>query len=507
MKYIDKFLNQITMYRLTLYYLIGLVGIAVVFSFFGILSFNPFDILISTTIALFFCLIFNYVFAKMFKAVTNVESVFITALILVLIIPVKFPLNATFFMLASALAMGAKYVVTIEKRHIFNPAAVAVAAVALLSSDHAATWWVGTPAMLPFVLIGGLLLMRKIQRERLILVFLLTYFIMIIFPAWYRHEAILFTLKQSTFQSALFFFAFVMLTEPLTSPSTKKLQSYYAIITAILFATPQLRLFNFALTPELALCIGNIFSYVVSPKYRLELVLKEKIAVSKTTYIFTFEHVDNVNFIPGQYMEWTLPHTHADSRGNRRYFSLASSQQEENIMLMVKFYDNPSSYKKTLMKLKPGEKIIAADLAGDFVLPKDTSKPLVFIAGGVGIAPFRSMIQHIVENNLQVNIVLLYANRYAEDIAFAELFEKAKKNGVQTLYVLTSKEAVPHNWQGLVGHVDEATITQTIPDYMTRLFYLSGPQLMTQSFIDVLHKAGVHEKNIKHDFFPGYAEM
>src|ERR1035437_3690187 len=103
MKTIDAILNKITMYRLTLYYLIFLVGMAAVLSFFGILNYNPLDILISTLLSVIVCYIANSVLAKLFNAVTNVESVFITALILALIIPVKYPVNITFMIGASVL--------------------------------------------------------------------------------------------------------------------------------------------------------------------------------------------------------------------------------------------------------------------------------------------------------------------------------------------------------------------------------------------------------------------
>ena len=154
---IDDLLNRITMYRITLYYLIFLVVVAVVLGLMGLIKFDPVDILISGGVVLSFCYISNKIFAWIFKAATNVESVFITSLILLLIIPVKFPHSITFFALAAVVSMGIKYFPTIDKRHIFNPAAGAVTAITLISAEHAATWWVGTPAMLPFVLIGGLL--------------------------------------------------------------------------------------------------------------------------------------------------------------------------------------------------------------------------------------------------------------------------------------------------------------------------------------------------------------
>src|ERR1035437_8131567 len=115
MKFIDSILNKITMYKLTLYYLVFLIGAAVVLSFFGFLQYNPFDIVLAFLIVTITCMVANFVFAKMFKAVTNVESVYITALILTLIIPTKLPVNLMFLIGASGVAMAAKYLLTINR--------------------------------------------------------------------------------------------------------------------------------------------------------------------------------------------------------------------------------------------------------------------------------------------------------------------------------------------------------------------------------------------------------
>ena len=497
------------MYRLTLYYLLGLLGTAFLLSYFQMLSYNPADIILDTAIAVIFSYIANYLCAKAFGAATNIESVFITALILVLIIPVKFPLNLVFLAAASVFAMASKYLVTIEKRHIFNPVAAGVAAIALLSPEYSAIWWIGTPVMFLPVLIGGLLLVRKIKREILVVNFLIAYIVLISIASFLHTgsaASILTTLRASFLQSALLFFVFTMLTEPLTSPGTEKLQAYYGYLVAIFYATPQLRFFGIAFTPELALIFGNIFSYIVNPKYRLELSLQKKDQLSPDTLAFTFEHVDKFSFIPGQYLEWTLTHKKTDSRGNRRYFSIASSSTEKEIMVVVKFYNPSSTYKSALFNLQSGEKVIAAHLAGDFILPKDLNKPIIFIAGGVGIAPFRSMIKYIVDSGLFCDIILLYINRREEDIAFNDVFSQALNNGVKTAHILTDKENLPQGWQGLVGHLDVPMLAQVTPDYKKSTIYISGPQLMVQSIEKTLKSAGVKNKNIKVDFFPGYAE-
>lgn len=505
-EFVDSLLNKITMYRLTLYYLIFLVGAAAVVSFFGFLAYNPLDILLNTLIAVSVSVIANYAFARMFKAVTNVESVFITALILVLIIPIKFPTNVAFLIFASIFAMGAKYLPTIEKRHIFNPAAASVVAISLIS-NYFATWWIGTSIMLPFVLIGGLLLLRKIRREKLVFSFLLVYFLIIGADSIIRTGSLFSMISSwqlSVIHSALLFFMFVMLTEPLTSPATKKLQKYYGYIVALFYVTPQLRIIPFAITPEMALCIGNIFTYIFSPNYRLDLPLKWKKQLSSDT--FAFDRVRNFKFIPGQYMEWTLPHKNTDSRGNRRYFSIASSPSENDIMMTVKFYNPSSSYKKTLLNMVEGQRIIASQVAGDFTLPKDLKKPIVFIAGGVGIAPFRSMIQYILDKQLQSNIVLFYSNRTANEILFSDTFQKAERYGVKTIYTLTDINNIPEDWQWEKGYITQDLIKQKLPDYTQRTYYISGPQLMVQNFEKMLLRMGVKKSNIITDFFPGYAE-
>src|SRR6185437_10266431 len=235
-----------------------------------------------------------------------------------------------------------------------------------------------------------------------------------------KGQDLLRALQESLAASSLFFFAFVMLTEPLTSPHTKKLQALYGGLVGVLFA-PQFHIGSFYTTPEIALCIGNIYSYFVSPKTKLIAPLLEKRQISSDIFDFIFNHGRKFAFVPGQYMEWTLQHPKTDSRGNRRYFTIASSPTETSLMLGVRFYQNGSSFKKALLALNPGEKIVGGQIAGDFTLPKDKRQKLVFIAGGIGITPFRSMLKYLVDKHEKRSIVLFYANKHAEEIAYADV--------------------------------------------------------------------------------------
>ena len=505
------------MYKLTLYLLVFWVVVATIGAIFGFLpDYSPINILTTAFVAVTFCYISNFVFAKLFNAITNTESVFITALIIALVVPVNMQNSYIISALVSVIAMVSKYLVAIEKRHIINPAVAGLLGMALLFGENSARWWVGSTYMFPFVAVGGFLLVRKTRREAMVYTFIGVNLLIVCFAAFTRGydpsnflassvASILLALRQSLLQSALIFFAVVMLIEPLTSPTSKLKQIYYAVFVAFLHATPQLRITSFVFTPEMALYAGNIFAYIISPNSRLVLTLKEKVQLSKDTVAFIFSTLQSFKFLPGQYLEWTIPHKKTDNRGNRRYFSLASSPTESTPTIVVKYYDPPSSYKKELFSLPLGTSIIASQLSGDFVLPKDLSKHLVLIAGGVGFAPFRSMIKYIMDNKIKVNITLLFSNKTEDDILYKDLLREAENSGIKTVNILTEEKDVPLNWTEEKGHITGDMIKKLIPDFNNVTYYISGPQIMVQNIEKTLLETGISKKNIKTDFFPGYS--
>jgi ferredoxin-NADP reductase len=172
----------------------------------------------------------------------------------------------------------------------------------------------------------------------------------------------------------------------------------------------------------------------------------------------------------------------------------------------VKFYDKGSSFKKKLLTMKKGDTIVASGLAGDFVLPKNKKKKLVFIAGGIGITPFRSMIQYLVDTKEARDVVLLYSNKRIQDIAYEDVFDKAEETlGIRSLYAITDPGSDIPALPNVIRTIDARTISQNIPDYKERIFYLSGPHGMVNAFQELLQSMGVKENHIKTDFFPGFA--
>ncbi|RVA20013.1 hypothetical protein EN935_34170, partial [Mesorhizobium sp. M7D.F.Ca.US.004.03.1.1] len=173
-KTIDRFLDRLTMYRLVLYYLITLVSAAFVLGFAKLVPHDPIALAFTTALALATCWLTNKVFAHVFAVPANNESVYITVLILALILdPVATTdikgIAAVAF--ASVWAISSKFILAIGRKHLFNPAALGVALSALLL-DQPATWWVGgNLPLLPLVLFGGMLIVRKLRRLDLVSTF------------------------------------------------------------------------------------------------------------------------------------------------------------------------------------------------------------------------------------------------------------------------------------------------------------------------------------------------
>lgn len=504
-KTIDNFLNKTTMYRLLIYCLVFLVAIALIFSFLGKLPFNPIDFMFSTFFLIFFCIFINRIFAKVFQAPSNTESVYITALILTLIItPIQSLDQVVFLFFVSALAMASKYILAIIKKHIFNPVAISVAITSFFLGQSA-SWWIGNIYLFPFVLVTGILITRKIRRADLVISFFAVSAVVVLANSFFSGANILKSVNFILFYSFVPFLGFFMLTEPMTTPPTKNSRIAYGALIGFLSA-PFVNIFGFYFTPEIALLIGNVFAYFASPKKKLILKLKEKIKIANDTFDFVFTADKKLNFKPGQYLEWTLAHEKMDNRGMRRYFTIASSPTEQDIIMGVKFYEKPSSYKQSLISLESAKTIVASQLTGDFTLPKDKNKKLIFLAGGIGVTPFRSMIKYLIDKNEKRDIIIFYSNKSFSDIAYKEIFDQAQKElGIKTIYCLTDSNSIPKNWDGEKGIIDEQMIKRYALDYKDRMFYISGPRSMILSFKKYLKEAKVPKNHIKTDFFPGFA--
>src|SRR5581483_9464585 len=306
MKFLDDRLNKITMYQLVFQSLVIFAVWAIIAGFLGWLAYSGLSLLYSLILILLVCYAANRLFARIFKVDFNIESNLITALILFLILaPITTGFDAVWYVIIGTAAMASKYLLVYRRKHIFNPAAIALFITGLFGAGLS-IWWVATPVLFPVILVFGVFILRKVQRFQMFFAFLV-FSVASILVSSHLHGFSP-SLKQIFFSWPIIFFGTVMLTEPLTTPASNKLRIAYGAIVGILFGLQ----FSFA-SPELALIVGNIFSFLVSPKGRLKLTLKEKNKLSSDTYEFVFRPDKKLQFKPGQYLEWTLGDVKLDS--------------------------------------------------------------------------------------------------------------------------------------------------------------------------------------------------
>jgi ferredoxin-NADP reductase len=222
------------------------------------------------------------------------------------------------------------------------------------------------------------------------------------------------------------------------------------------------------------------------------------------------ENVTSFRFVPevpvsyqaGQYLRYTLPHPEPDSRGVSRYFTMSSAPSEPFIMLTTRLSSPGSTFKQALAALEPGAGVAATGPLGRFVYTQDAT-PAVFIAGGIGVTPFRSMLIEWAAQQRSSEITLLYANRTPE-IAFRGLFDELAQAhpAVRAVYVVSHPTA---DWTGPVGHIDAAFIDEHVLDVTTPRFYAAGPQAMVDAMGQALGQLGVPRERIQQEIFPGYS--
>ena len=482
--WLDWINDKFTSYRLVLYFLLVLAGWAVVGSFFNKVPYSWHQILVSGLWIAAICWLANKLISKFLDIPANKESDLITGLILALILTP--PSTAKDFAVvtgASIAAIASKYIITNSRSHIFNPAASG-AFIAGQFFNKYPSWWVGTKWLTPIVILGGVLILRKMKRFTMALVFLAAYILYLIYGTSSGGNTHYLWLELVSTQ--LLFFAVIMLTEPLTSPTSLKWCLPYAVVVAIGYSATQLKL-----SPEAALLVGNLFTFIVSRNRRYLLNFVGKTQEAQGIYSYAFTMPKTFSFQPGQYMEWTVAHNKTDSRGNRRYLTIASSPTEPGLMFTVKHPNPASAFKQRLDELKPGDAVLASRLAGSFTLPKDSTKKIALLAGGIGVTPYRSMVKYLMDTNQKRDVALIYSANRPDEISYRKLFDNSAAAGLKTSYVTD-------------GRLDELKLSQLLPDYMERRFYISGPYAFVSSMQSALIKLGIGSGEIVTDYFPGY---
>ncbi len=496
---LDRILGRVTMYALVIICLVVLAVLSLLFSVLGLLAFSPIALLASGSVLLSLSYLANGFAGVIFRTRPQLSSTAITALLLLFIFPPS--LTAAGLAgdaIAAVVAVLAKYLFAFRRRHIFNPAAMG-AFVAGLTGLTFSAWWIATPILLPFVAVGGFLILVRTRRVPLALVFLVIATLNIATRNAIVGQPFLDGISTALVSLPVVFFACFMLDEPLTLPPRRWQQLGEAAVVGLLFYL-QFSVGTFTSTPEFALLVGNLLAFFAGQRRGIRMDFISRTQLTPSSWQFAFRPHAPVRFAPGQYMELSLPHERTDARGWRRVFTIASAPGGD-IRFGMRLPERSSSFKSAMLALEPGTVVSGTSVGGDFVLPRDASKPLLLVAAGIGITPFASQLEHLTATGENRDIVLLYSVVDANDVAFTEVLRAAHCRVVVLSPTLPPELPADWSWAG-GGALTAELIRAAVPDTASRTTYLSGSPELVTDLRKALRADGL--KRIVTDIFIGY---
>lgn len=232
--------------------------------------------------------------------------------------------------------------------------------------------------------------------------------------------------------------------------------------------------------------------------------VKEKRQVAKGTLMVTFDLGDEeVDFRPGQYFFVTLVDPpYEDEKGPRRHITVVTSPNDRHTLgLATRLRD--SAFKKSLQELEVGDEVEVEPPKGKFMLPEETSRPLVFVAGGIGITVFWSMLQYIEEESLPHRVTLIYSNRNREETAFFDEVRAYEQRNPNLRLILTMTQ--DPDWDGESRKIDAQFLRDHLGDDLNAsTFMVAGPPDMVEAMKEALAAVGVAEENLLAQNFSGY---
>lgn len=219
--------------------------------------------------------------------------------------------------------------------------------------------------------------------------------------------------------------------------------------------------------------------------------------LNPTTWSFQFAPEKPLQFIAGQFIELQLPHPNPDNRAHQRWFTISSAPQERELTITTRLGTHPSIFKRTLAQLQPDDRVTIAPPMGDFVVPKLATIPLLFIASGIGVTPFASIVKDLNNRHEQRDITMVHHARSTADLLFTELFSTLPR--YQTLTAAT-----PHKTSRHSNIITGRRITDVCMPTDEHYVYIAGPEHTVERLIIELTELGCNPRHIYTDFFQGY---
>jgi len=209
-----------------------------------------------------------------------------------------------------------------------------------------------------------------------------------------------------------------------------------------------------------------------------------------------FERPEGFSYLPGQYVFITL------ARGGERlvrHLTLSSSPTEPVLEVTKGMTGHP--FAEALAALVPGDEATIRGPYGSFTLAGE--EDAVFISGGIGVTPLRSMARYATDTGLLTRITLLYSARGEDDVLFGPEFEEMERQNPRFTVRVTLTRPGP-GWTGRVGRIDRAFIESAVPDLRGRFFFVSGPRAMVDAITVILKEMDVPDELVRREYFPGY---
>lgn len=242
---------------------------------------------------------------------------------------------------------------------------------------------------------------------------------------------------------------------------------------------------------------------VIATTYKIRLTKKEHVA--ENTMAFHFEKPSGFHFKPGQYIDVTLINpAETDPDGNIRSFSIASSPEEDHLTVLTRLRD--TAFKRVLQAMPFHGEVEMEGPYGYFTLHHHGQKAAVLLAGGIGVAPFLSMIRHATRQKLPHLLYLFYSNRRPEDAAFIRTLQQLENENTNLHFIptMTAMDTSQQEWSSETGFIDRKMLHRYLKDFRGSIYYVAGPPAMAAAMRQMLATVPVDRDYIISEDFIGY---
>lgn len=497
---LDALLGRVGPYRTATLALLAVHVTAGVVGYLGLLDVDPVALAATLGATTLGTLLTSLPGALVEGGRVHVESCLVTGLILALLVWPALTVDALVGAgLVGAAAGLSKVLVRWRGRHLLNPAAagalVAGLAVAPVLGSGAPVWWVGTPVLAPVVVVAGALVLRRTGTGAVALAYLVAYLAVTLPRLVLSGQEPLAALLTTLGSHPVLFVAGFMVVEPLTQAPRRWARVGVALLAGALAGVPFV-LGRLSTSPELAVVVGNLVTAVLAAPRAVRLTVVGHGTPGPDTHEVLLRPQRALRWRPGQWAEIDVGRVRPDGRGRRRVFSLVPAGRDA-VAVAFGVRDRPSAFKRALMEAPVGTTVRATTVGGDFLLPEDPMRPVVLVAGGIGITPFISHIEHAGPRDIVLVLVCAtgmpppYLRRLAR---------------TRVRVVVVSPEpvpALPPRWTQHRGtRLTPAVLQQAMSDLPKRVAYVAGSPDLVRRARAVLREVGV--RKVRTDTFVGY---